>query len=121
MKQKFERDLADINYKDWDFNIVPDNDRLYLQIGFWAYDTTRPLHEQADREYQTCRKWFLSPHMTKSEVVQTALKAVLAAEEHEARECFLYKGKPVFGPHFNIDRLFDVCGQTDALDARKAA
>lgn len=57
----------------------------------------------------------LSPNMTKSELVQTAMKAVLAAEEHEAREHFRYRGKCIFGPHIDVDGLLAVC---DDLDAR---
>ncbi len=62
------------------------------------------------------RKWRISQHMTKSEVVQTALKAVIAWWEHETREAFLYKNVAVFGPHLDVealvcivqDRCFDV-------------
>ena len=53
------------------------------------------------------RRWLLSPAMTKSEVVQTALKCVLAAVEHEAREAFTYRGRAIFGPHFDVDVLWD--------------
>ncbi len=51
------------------------------------------------------RKWLLSQHMTEGEVVQTALMACLAAEEHEAREAFRYKGKALFGPHLAVEAL----------------
>ncbi len=54
------------------------------------------------------RKWMLSYHMTEGEIVQTALMACLAAEEHEAREAFTYKGHVLFGPHISIDRLLEV-------------
>lgn len=58
--------------------------------------------------------------MTKSEVVQTAFKAVLTAVEHETRETFLYRNKAIFGPHYNVDALLKLCesGST-ALDVRK--
>ena len=68
---------------------------------------------------QTTRKWQLSAHMTPSELVQTAFKCVLTSVEHEAREQFLYRGKPIFGPHFDIERLVDLCEQGDmALEVR---
>jgi hypothetical protein len=51
------------------------------------------------------RKWFLSEHMTRSEIVGTAFKAVLTAMEHETREQFTYRGQAVFGPHIDVDRL----------------
>lgn len=54
---------------------------------------------------QKSRKWWVSRHATKSEVVQTALKAVLTALEHEARENFRYRGQAIFAPHFDVDDL----------------
>ena len=117
MKRRFENDLKDVRYRDWDFNVRMDGDRAYLQVGFWDYDSTDPACRE--KSYQTGRKWMLSPYMTKSEVVQTALKAVLTAEEHEVRERFHYKEKTIFGPHFNVDVLASVCGEA-VLDLRPA-
>ena len=57
------------------------------------------------------RKWRLSSHMTKGEIVQTAFAAVLAWEEHECREAFKYKGQSVFSPHYNIESLVRLCEQ----------
>jgi hypothetical protein len=57
------------------------------------------------------RKWYLSPHMVKGEIVQTAFAACLAWEEHECREAFKYKGQPVFSPHYNIEALVLLCEQ----------
>lgn len=51
------------------------------------------------------RKWLLSQHMTTGEIVQTALKALLTALEHEAREQFRYKGEAIFDPHYDLDFL----------------
>jgi hypothetical protein len=64
--------------------------RLYLQI--------------ADAEW-TGRKWILSDHMTDGEVVQTAMAAVLAWYEHEAREAFKFRGKAIFNPHLSLEAL----------------
>lgn len=100
--------LAQINYKDWKFWVGIDGDRHYLQVHF----TTRDV-DTGEVSQQNGRKWMLSEHMTKSEVVQTALKAVLTAEEHEARENFLYAGKRIFGPHIDVDALYLACEDTD--------
>lgn len=51
------------------------------------------------------RKWYLSPHMTDSEVVQTAFAAVMAAMEHEVREKFRFGNASPFNPHFHVDDL----------------
>lgn len=64
------------------------------------------------------RKWLLSPHMTTSELVQTAFKAVLTAVEHEARERFRYRGRTVFCPHFDVEALVTLC-DAGAVDVRK--
>lgn len=52
------------------------------------------------------RRWSIDRHATPGEVVQTALKAVLTWEEHEARERFLWRGKPIFSPHQSLDALY---------------
>ena len=66
---------------------------------------------------QHTRKWLLSKHMTQSEIVQTAFKCALTSVEHEAREQFTYRGKPIFGPNLNVDQLVDLCA-AESLDVR---
>lgn len=64
------------------------------------------------------RKWYVSSFTTDSEIVQTALKAVLTALEHEARENFLFDGRAVFGPHYRVERLHELASDAYALDIR---
>jgi hypothetical protein len=97
-----------VTYRDWHFHLGEDGERNYLQVWFPAQDVLT-----GKSEWEHGRKWMLSLHMTKSELVQTALKAVLTAEEHEAREHFTYKSKRIFGPHLDVDRLLDICNDTD--------
>lgn len=100
--------LEEVSYKDWRFvvkylqNKVGEFD-FYLQVQFLAYDSEKGFHT-----VQHGRKWYISEHATKSELIQTALKAVLTAEEHEAREQFKYRGKAVFGPHIDVDVLANI-------------
>ena len=103
--------LETIEYKDWTFITIKRDHVIYLRCSWWGECNTSGMMTR-----QKSRKWQLSPHMTKSELVQTALKAVLTAEEHEAREKFKYKGKAVFGPHIDIEQLYLVC---DNLEERK--
>jgi hypothetical protein len=79
---------------DFEPKVREASDGFYLQLVF-----------DIGGELQKSRKWLLSEHMTKSELVQTALLATLTALEHEAREGFAYKGEAVFAPHFNVDAL----------------
>jgi hypothetical protein len=97
--------LEDVVYKDW--AIVTGED--YLQVVFIV-----------NGQIQRGRKWRISEYMSKSELVQTALAAVLAAEEHEARERFLYKGYAVYGPHFDVDALVGLAKE-EKLDRRAGA
>lgn len=61
------------------------------------------------------RKWYVSRHSTESELVQTALKAVLTAAEHEIRETFRYRHRTVFAPHFDVNGLMELAdaGRTE--------
>lgn len=72
-------------------------------------------------EIQRTRKWNLTPQMSDSEIVQTAFKLCLTSMEHRTREAFVYKGARIFGPHFNVDDLVQLCrdGRENA-GARKA-
>ena len=87
------REVGEIQYKDWIFHISMDGPHPILQLEMPGG--------------MKSRKWLLSPHMTEGEFVQTCLKAVLTAEEHEAREKFLYDGMAVFGPHIDLEALVD--------------
>jgi hypothetical protein len=64
----------------------------------------------------TGRKWRLSLHMTDGEIVQTALAAVLAWHEHEARENFLYKGRAIFNPHLDLTILWE---RSEQIEVRR--
>lgn len=86
-----------IHYKGWKFHIGWDH-RYYIQAQFMAAD----VGNLGSLELQKSRKWFLSEHMTDSEVVQTVFLCVKTAEEHELRENFLLNGTQVFGPHHDL-------------------
>lgn len=106
---RLERVLGDIDYKDWRMILGVDdeeNGAYWMQMAFDGVDNFDP----SKRDIWKGRKWRLSPHMTDSEIVQTALKAVLTAEEHEAREKFLYRGRAIFGPHLDLKRLWELTG-----------
>lgn len=77
---------------------------IYLKGSYIDRDIVTGQHE-----WQHTRKWLLSLHMTKSEIVQTCFKLVMTSMEHRAREGFTYRGKRVFGPHFDVDALFQIC------------
>lgn len=98
-RQEIEQLIDRIQYKPgWQFKVAETGGEVYLQVRFTDHGGTE----------WGCRKWLISSHAVKSEVIQTALLAVLTAEEHEAREHFRYCGVSVFGPHFDVDAIRDV-------------
>lgn len=97
----------EIYYKSWILTI--NKNPFYLQ---WSF-------EDYVEGIQYCRKWLLTEDMSRSEIVSTAFKAVMSAEEHEARENFRYRGKRVFGPHFDVDSLVEIATYKRNLDIKK--
>lgn len=103
--QEVEATVALCRYQGYDFHVrVDGRGAWYLQASYWEPDVVTGEHEK-----QLTRRWFLSPEMTKSEVVQTVFKCVLTSMEHRAREWFLYRDRAVFGPHFDVDALHAIC------------
>lgn len=102
--------VADIRFNDWTFHVGQKGDVLYFQVHF--YDALQQL--------QHGRKWLLSEHMTASEVVLTAFKAVITALEHEARETFTYKDRAILGPHIDVEALIDAVDAA-RVDVREVA
>lgn len=100
-----------ISYKSWHFHVGEKGGWFFIQIHAAGFCNVsgRPIHWAG-------RKWILSPNAPTSEIVQTAFKAILTAEEHEAREQFLYLGRAVFDPHFDLEELWVLRGKTTSLD-----
>lgn len=107
------RILADVDIgRDGTIHVGKMGDGFYLQH---QYQGTCSITGKA--RHCKGRKWYVSSHSCKSEIVQTALKAVITNAEHEAREKFKYRGKAIFGPHLNVDKLLEFC-DTDHIEER---
>jgi len=77
--------------------------RLYLQIFYNA-----PCTKTGKIEEWKGRKWYLSPHMTESEVIFTAYSACEAAVKHEIMEGFKFDNQIVINPHVDFRKLLEV-------------
>lgn len=95
--------VALVSYPDYVFEVLVENDIAFLRGSYLDPDIV--THERA-RHYT--RKWRLSEYMVRSELVQTVFKCVLTSAEHRTREHFLYRGERVFGPHFDVDALYEI-------------
>jgi hypothetical protein len=107
--QRAREILGSVFYPSYTFNATVDGrGEMYLQGEYLEPDIyTGKL------EVQNTRRWFISPEMTKSELVQTAFKLIMTSMEHRVREHFQYNGRLVFGPHFNVDNLWEIANQIE--------
>jgi hypothetical protein len=87
----------------WVIHLSEMGEGFYVQLRYVERDV-----DTGELEEQHGRKWYVSTHATRSEVVQTVLKACLTSAEHMVREHFTYRGVRVFGPHLDIDQLAEL-------------
>lgn len=97
--------LEQVHYQDWTFDVFREGDTLFLQVHFTAPCACRSNRGNLRHR---CRKWRISPRSTKSELVQTAFLAVRTAEEHEIRERFKYRGRSIYSPHYDVEKLVEI-------------
>lgn len=102
-----------VKFDPWNITVRFDDKRPYLQV----HDHNARCNVTGAFAPWSGRKWFLSLHITETEVVKTALKAVLSAQEHETLERFTYKGVTVFDPHISVVDLITI-RETCPLDSR---
>lgn len=95
--------LSQVTIGDLEIRLRYDEDRPYIQV----YCENGIDTATGKPTSWSGRKWMLSPHMCKQEIVRTAFKAYICAIMHEAEETFRYRGVPIFSPHFDIDTLVD--------------
>ncbi len=96
------RSIVDrVDFLDWKFQLQRDGPRLYLQLSF-------------DR--RAYRKWLLSYHMSRAEIVETCYQAAADAVLHEMRENFRYNGTRIHSPYVDPDDLVEIAPQEASLD-----
>lgn len=92
-----------VRYEGHAWHVEPSGHGFLVQIRYNERDVdTGELKEQHGR------KWYVSPHATESEIVQTMLLAAKQSAEHRVREHFLYLGRRIFSPHFKVGALVDM-------------
>lgn len=108
-KREIEEILRDVSFLDYEFwvNEVDNQGETHheIYISYWETDVEEP----GVVKQQFGRSWGIEYDWNRDQVVQTAFKACLTSMEHRTREGFKYKGERVFGPHFNLDDLVELC------------
>lgn len=98
---------------EYSFDLRVKDGQMFLVASYNEQDVVT-----GENSIQVTRKWYISPHVSRSELVQTAFKCVLTSHEHRVREAFTYKGRRIFGPHFDCDALHEICKDRANLDYR---
>ena len=106
--------LNKISFPGYVFHAQRSDDRVYIYASWKQADNFRP--GSTVNEIQFSRRWLIRPEASTSEIVQTALKCVLTAMEHEVREQFLYRGRAIFGPHHDVDALWEIAGHMEPVE-----
>jgi hypothetical protein len=96
--------LSDVKFFNYAFVVRESHGGVFLQGEYDDADIYTGVVEK-----QKTRKWLLSPDMTASEIVQTAFKLCMTSYEHRCREGFRFRGRTIFGPHFNVEDLWYLC------------
>lgn len=97
--------VSNCSHPDYTFAVQADSrGSIYVQGRYLEKDTMTGVLEP-----QLTRRWFLNYEMVKSEIVQTVFKLLMTSFEHRAREWFKYHDEPVYGPHFDVDALYEIC------------
>ena len=102
--------LAECLFPDYTFKVETSSHTgaVYLQATYLEADTVTGKVEE-----QLTRRWFLSPNMGRSEIVGTAFKCIITSMEHRTREWFLYRGRAIYQPHYDVDALHAICEQRE--------
>lgn len=101
---QMEKIIGRLEFKGLDFNVEQ------AEAGFFVWVSCKEECAYSKEDtIQMGRKWFVPDDTKRSEVVQTIFKAVMTWQEHEAREFFKYEGHRIYGPHFKVNELVELC------------
>lgn len=95
--------------------------RPFIQIEVTAESDASLSPITREREPWKSGKHYLSPHMCRQEIVGAVFGAIMAAEQHEIREWFRYRGASIYNPHLDPDALVLFARNRDNFDFRENA
>jgi hypothetical protein len=98
---KIEIAIEQCSFPDYAFSVRPIDGGALIRGTYWEPDAVEKKLPTA----QQTREWFIQLTASKSEVVRTCFKLVMASYEHRVREWFTYRGKAIHQPHYDVDQL----------------
>ena len=103
---QIENIVGQVKFKDRTFRVMEKGDGFLLQMQYMEADVEKPGSEPM---LQSTRKYYLSPFMTVSEIVETCWLCVTRSQMHVASEHFTYKGRRIYSQHFSVEARLEVC------------
>jgi hypothetical protein len=105
----------------WQFYADTKGPMVAFQIGCTEMRSIQdPRHPDVYTPWKSGKK-FISPHACRQEVIALVFESIVAAEMHEVREWFRYKGASIFNPHLDPDALRSVARLAASFNVRENA
>jgi hypothetical protein len=114
-KEQIQGILDQVRFMDRTFHLLEKGDGFLLQAKYLEPDVEIPNSKPM---LQSTRKWYISPFMTKSEIVETAWACICRSMLHVASEHFTYQGRRVYSQHFDVDARVSLCDE-EQFDGRE--
>lgn len=114
-RAQIEHIISQVKFMDRKFRLLDKGDGYLLQMEYLEADVEKPGSEPVK---QSTRKWYISPYMTESEIVETAWACVCRSQHHIASEHFTYYGRRVYSQHFDVHGRLELCNG-ERYDVRK--
>lgn len=89
--------LDQITYPGHTWYVAQRESTVYLRV-----EAELPNNDTGEVELQRGRPWIIRPNADDAEIIRTAWLATETFLLHEAREKFLFRGKRVMNPHFEV-------------------
>jgi hypothetical protein len=121
-RREIEEIISKVQFRDRTFVLLDKGDGFLLQMRYMEADVEKPGSEPM---LQSTRKYYISPYMTESELVETLWLCVQRSQLHVASEHFTYQGRRIYSQHFSVQRRIDMCDSEyfdvrEPLSSRKA-
>jgi len=107
-RAEIEAIISQISFMDRTYRLLEKGDGYLLQLQYYEADIENP---EGPPVLQRARKWYISPWMTETEIVETAFAAARRSMDHVLKEHFTYKGQRVYSPHFDINARLELAQQ----------
>ncbi len=114
-REEIQNILKDVSFQDRQFLLLDKGDGFLIQMSYMEADVDHPADGPVE---QKTRKWYVSPYMSETEIVETCWAAVQRSQLHIAGEHFRYRNKQVYSPHFEVNARMYLCDH-NCFDGRE--